>query len=359
MNKKIWIMEGLSSQRDILSGINTFSFGGRKNSITTYASHSKMRNEILSIADHAIIEPQDDKERLSFIHRIVELTGVEAIHVGRNCRWFEANRSAIEKYGVSLTTGATNTDTFDIADDKVTFAQFMAQSGLPVVPSVRVNSWDELHTLIKQSPFPENQICIKPVTGIYGKGFWRLDPNATYDAPLSHPENRKINPAQYLSALGACDTFEPLVLMPYLPGPEYSVDILLSECDILSAVGRRKEGAIQYLENSGEAFELACACAKAMKADGLVNVQTRNNDQGVPVLLEINLRPSGGIGYTRHSGINLPGLFASHKLDLLSADDVKNETAQSFTPVAVRSITDVLHYELELKNQLSWMPLPH
>ena len=43
-----------------------------------------------------------------------------------------------------------------------------------------------------------------------------------------------------------------------------------------------------------------------MKADGLVNVQTRNDVNGNPVLLETNMRPSG-VGYTLHSGVNLPG----------------------------------------------------
>ena len=40
------------------------------------------------------------------------------------------------------------------------------------------------------------------------------------------------------------------------------------------------KGAIQHLEISGEAYELGKACATAMKADGLVNVQTRHNHQG-------------------------------------------------------------------------------
>ncbi|PKD78415.1 ATP-grasp domain-containing protein, partial [Escherichia coli] len=108
--------------------------------------------------------------------------------------------------------------------------------------------------------------------------------------------------------------------MPYLPGPEFSVDILADKGEILAAVGRRKEGAIQYLVNEGSAWELACDCARVMKADGLVNVQTRNDVNGNPVLLETNMRPSGGVGYTLHSGVNLPGLFAAFKLGLMSED---------------------------------------
>ncbi|MNE73118.1 hypothetical protein D3C80_1691090 [compost metagenome] len=90
-----------------------------------------------------------------------------------------------------------------------------------------------------------------------------------------------------------------------------------------------------------------------MKADGLVNVQTRNDVKGNPVLLETNMRPSGGVGYTLHSGVNLPGLFAAFKLGLMSEDEVIQSAKNTFSPVAVRSITDVIDYPESLSNRLN------
>jgi hypothetical protein len=57
-------------------------------------------------------------------------------------------------------------------------------------------------------------------------GFWRFDDEASSMAVFNNPENRIVKPGQYIAALSAAKTFTPLVLMPYLPGPEYSVDIL-------------------------------------------------------------------------------------------------------------------------------------
>ena len=90
-----------------------------------------------------------------------------------------------------------------------------------------------------------------------------------------------------------------------------------------------------------------------LKADGLVNVQTRNDVNGNPVLLETNMRPSGGVGYTLHSGVNLPGLFAAFKLGLMSEDMVRQSAKNTFSPVAVRSITDVIAYPESLSNLLN------
>ncbi|MEG1213264.1 MAG: ATP-grasp domain-containing protein [Leclercia sp.] len=352
MKSKIWLMEGLSSQRDIIQGIKAFA-DKLKTRIVVFASHRNERNEILSVADYALIEPKEAEQRLQFILDTVARFDIDAIHTGRNSLWFEENRAAIEASGATLTTGATGLDWLTLSEDKVTFAQFMQQNSLPVVPSWRVDTLTELQTYLASPPFSDSPVCVKPVTGIYGMGFWRFDDTASPMDLFNHPENRIVTTQHYIAAASCSESFKPLVLMPYLPGPEYSVDILADNGEILAAVGRRKEGAIQYLDNEGEAFELACACARTMKADGLVNVQTRNNHHGIPVLLETNMRPSGGVGYTLHSGVNLPGLFAAYKLGLMSKSDVIEHAKSSFSPAAVRSITDVILYPERLTNRLN------
>lgn len=364
MSLTLWLTEGLSSQRDIISSIKSFweksfcnkSFVNKTSkSLTLIASHRNQRNEILSLADIALIEPKEDKQRFQFIVDTVEEYGVNAIHAGRNPQWYEAHRVAIEALGVTLTTGATDATFFELADDKVEFATFMQQHALPVVSSVQINSADQLSENVAQNrllPHPV-RLCVKPVTGIYGMGFWRFDDSANPMAAFTHPDNRKVHPDLYLHALKQQGEFAPLVLMPYLPGPEYSVDMLVNKGKVLAAVARRKEGSLQYLEQSGEAYHLALRCAEVMQGDGLINVQTRHNDDGVPVLLEINMRPSGGIGYTRHSGVNLPGLFALFTLGVLSAAEVTEIAQNSFNPAVVRPLTDAVPYSLTLENSPS------
>lgn len=352
MGRIIWFMEGLSPQRDLILGIQTF-FKNTQEVVTIIASHRHHRNEILSLADIALIEPSEDEQRLDFIITTVKQYGVQVIHTGSHSLWFEAHRQEIESLGVSLTTGATSAAMLMLADDKVEFAQAMEDHGLQVVPSLRIESADALRDEVERnrhSNGAKSLLCVKPVTGIYGLGFWRLDDTAAPMSALTCPNSRKVHPEIYLHALEQQKYFEPLVLMPYLPGPEHSVDMLVEKGNVIAAVARRKEGALQYLEQSGPAYELGKKCAQIMQADGLVNVQTRNNDEGDPVLLEINMRPSGGIGYTRHSGVNLPALFALRQFGLIDEPQAKCLATESFAPAVVRSMTDVIPYNLTLNN---------
>jgi hypothetical protein len=72
-----------------------------------FSSHRNERNEILSVSDFSMIEPNNEEERLSFIHSITDAHGINAIHTGRNCKWFESHRENIQRSGVHLTTGST------------------------------------------------------------------------------------------------------------------------------------------------------------------------------------------------------------------------------------------------------------
>lgn len=351
MAHAIWLTEGLSSQRDLLRNIRLFAQTLQVD-LTVFASHRQPRYEILSEADFSLTEPADDNDRLVFILSVTEKYGIQTIHAGRDTPWFETHRNTITASGTRLTTGVVSLSDYAVADDKVRFAAAMESHGLPVVPSVHITSAVQLRDALTHSPFPGLPLCVKPVQGIYGTGFWQFDDNTSPMAMFRNPERRITTPEQYLSAYESTGKCPPQVLMPYLPGPEYSVDILAARGEVLAAVARRKEGSLQYLEHEGAAFELACACARLMNADGLVNVQTRHDHHGKPLLLEINMRPSGGIGYTALSGVNLPGLFALHSLGLLSADEVRKYDRTAFRAAVVRPLTDAVSYPSSLNNAI-------
>ncbi|TCV94328.1 ATP-grasp domain-containing protein [Biostraticola tofi] len=336
MKPSIWFVEGLSSQREILQLAKQVV--GDKGQVL--ASHRQLRPEILSVADWGFIEPESDHQRLQIITETVAKFQVKAIVAGRNCQWFEQHRRQIEQTGTRVITGATSLATHQLADDKLRFAELMAGYQLPVVPAILIEEAGELRRQLALRPFGDAAVCIKPVTGIYGMGFWRFDDNCSPMACFSSPEQRRVSPNIYLQILEQAPLTAPMMLMPYLPGPEYSVDMLVEQGRVIAAVGRRKQDGCQYLENQGPAIDLARHCARILQADGLVNVQTRNDSRAKPVLLEINLRPSGGIGYTRHSGVNLPGLLTLRQLSLVTQSQAEAMALQAFSPATVRAISD-------------------
>lgn len=324
----IWFMEGVSSQKNILALVNQARLEGGHD-FQLIASHRTERPEILAEADVAYLEPADNHDLLPFIERVCEKHRVVAIHAGKRGELLEKYRTEIAALGVKLTTGARHIEVFELADNKARFSERMADQGLRSVHSIEVQTPDEVAAAVSYFESHHLLPCIKPVRGIYGMGFWILQRSPDYLSFFNNPDRRQINPEVVIAALrsaaGAGEKLPLQIVMPWLIGPECSVDMLVENGDVIAAVARSKSGSIQTIENHGPAYELAVECAMRLKADGLVNVQTRNDENGHPVLLEANLRPSGGIGYSAFSGVNLPGLFALRQLGLITAAEVQKK----------------------------------
>ncbi len=307
----IWFLEGQASQRDIILGAREALPAG----IKIFASHRKDRPEITRLADHRFIEPMDRDERLQWVIDTACAHAIKVVVAGRIGGAYEAHRQAFETAGLTLVTGGTSSRTFELVDDKSLFTAEAERAGLACVPAITVNNVDELVTAY-QLLSAQGAVCIKPVVGIYGQGFWRFNEKRDPFRCFANPDAREVNFDTYLHAYRQAQAPTPMLVMPYMAGNECSVDMVCEAGKVIAFVGRRKAGINQVFERDTAAVELALRAAEHFACDGIVNVQTRDDANGRPYLLEINARYSGGIGYTRATGINLAGIFATRRLGL-------------------------------------------
>lgn len=311
----IWFLEGQSSQRDVIAGAME-AINGR---VKVVASHRQVRPEVTAGADVVLSEPSNDSERVAWsLDKAVQL-GVKVMLIGRSGHVFEAHRAEFESAGIDLVTGGSSESTFELVDDKSAFTAASSKAGFAVVPAITVTNADELAAAIEVTK-ASSHVCVKPARGIYGMGFWRLEAEADPFRCFANADSHTANEALYLQAYRQSENPRPLLVMPYMPGTECSVDMVVNKGKVVALCGRRKEGIFQTFFQSGAAVDLAIKAAEFFGCDGIVNVQTRDDADGVPHLLEINPRYSGGISYTRNAGINLPGIFATNRLGLPSPE---------------------------------------
>ena len=336
----VWLAEGQSSQRDMLQSLQALK---PRYDLTILASHRHDRPEILTCADIAYREPDGRhlvSERALFVLKHARAHGVQVLLTGRNSRDYEARRDAFAAAGIRLLTGATDVATLQTLDDKFAFAQVCAVHDIPVAAGWRFSNVAELEALLAQHG--HLALCVKPVSGIFAQGFWRLDTGqADYDsfAHLYDTDARKIHVGEFVRAYtnSARLQREPLamLLMPYLTGREYSIDVVCERGTVLAAVTRHKQGAVQHVGYDAEVMALVKRVIGAFGCDGIVSVQTRADSNGQQHVLEINSRPSGGIGYTVHSGVDLTQLAMLYFAGLIPRP-VLSDVAAHIVPCAVR-----------------------
>lgn len=307
----IWFLEGQSSQRDVILGARE----ALPSSVKIFASHRQDRPEITGTADASLLEPKDPQLRTDWILQTAADNAIKVVLAGRAGSALEVERPRFERAGIELVTGGVSLETFELVDDKSRFTAEAERAGLACVPAITVSNARELveaYEVLRA----QGDVCVKPTVGIYGQGFWRFSESVDPFRCFANPDSRDVNFETYLAAYRAEPVRPAMLVMPYMSGAECSIDMVCEAGHAVAYVGRRKQGLHQTFERDSAAVELALRAAAHFKCDGLVNVQTKDDADGVAHLLEINPRYSGGIGYTRHTGVNLPGIFATRRLGL-------------------------------------------
>lgn len=181
---------------------------------------------------------------------------------------------------------APSAETLDIALDKLSLAERCAPTGFAprtvlAGPEAQGVDWE----------FP---VFAKPRQGAGSRGV-RLVPDR--------------------AALDALPLDEGLIVQDFLPGEEYSVDVIAdADGNIVAAVPRTRARVDSGVAIAGrtvrdpELEDTAAALAQAIGLVGVANVQLRRDRSGRAVLLEINPRFPGALPLTIAAGVDIPSL---------------------------------------------------
>ena len=156
-------------------------------------------------------------------------------------------------------------------------------------------------------------LIAKPRRGAGGRGFAVYD---SAEAALLPPRD------------------DSYILQEYLPGDEFSIDVLARpDRHVVAAVPRRRDKVDSGIAIAGRTVSddglvaFGKAVAEIIEATGVVNVQARRAVDGTPALLEVNARFPGTMALTRAAGVDMPRLavkaaFGGELPDDLEFDEV-------------------------------------
>ncbi len=160
------------------------------------------------------------------------------------------------------------------------------------------------------------QVCFKFVKDEGGKSFRLIDNSRTGYAALFKKQTTRITYDAAVAALSEKEDFSPIMLMPYLPNEEISVDCLKTKSGIIMIP--RVKGATRVEKIRYDADILA-TCQRFFERIPLempCNIQFKYSE-GVPYMLEVNTRMSGGVQMgCLGSGVNIPNIAVNKLLGI-------------------------------------------
>jgi carbamoyl-phosphate synthase large subunit len=133
--------------------------------------------------------------------------------------------------------------------------------------------------------------------------------------PRSGSGSRDISVVASARELAGLERSEEFIVQEYLPGEEYSIDVLSdTRSHVIAAVPRvraRVDSGVSVAGRTVHDPELEHFGATVASVTGLTyisNVQCRRDAEGRAALLEVNPRAPGALPLTMASGVNMPRL---------------------------------------------------
>lgn len=234
---------------------------------------------------------------------------IDCLWPGKEARLLAEHGERFAAEGVRLLS-VTSPENLDLLHDKARFQVQARRFSIPTPDTLECRTFEAFESAYERLRARHEVLCIKPSKGVNGAGFRVIEEGRGGLEILLRDTLYSIHLDGLRQLLREAGTFEPLLLMEFLDGPEYSLDSVGDGRRLIAQTQRRKATSGGYGQAIVARPELAQAVDELTATfglTGLFNAQFREGCQGLR-LLEINPRFAGGIGYTGAAGLNLPYL---------------------------------------------------
>jgi len=293
--------------------------------IYVIASNKQMDSVIQNVCDEWYQESlADGEEYIQYCIEFCKAHGVDVFVPRRKMVDISRNMERFRKIGVKVMVD--DYAKISLLNDKsAAYALLRECEGLYIPDYAIVNRADEFEEAYQKLHKEYDQVCVKFVKDEGAMSYRRIVEHVNRFERLRMYPGAEIAYDVYLSTIQEAEEFDDLMVMPYLPGREISVDCLKTDRGLI-AIPRFKSGArhenIVFDENI---LNMTRIIMDKVKLEYPCNIQFKLKDD-IPYLLEVNTRMSGGLQMAcMAEQVNIPNI-ALNKL-------LGRETDWAYEPV--------------------------
>lgn len=306
MKKRIWFNRWFRTGTDFIDRIREMDIDGE---YEIYVTHHNQNKEYIKRADYFALDSRErGKKYIEFCLKFCKKHSID-VFIPKYClNDISEYREEFEKIGVKVLLAAEK-EVMRLVSHKVDFYEDCRKYNIVHIPDYfTVKTLDEFKSACKKILEKKHTVCYKTIISEGGMDFRIVyNTNQEKKSIIADDDAVLISFENAIKELSKKKKFHPIMVMEYLDGVEYSIDCLAYKGELLVAVPRKKVEWNRILEDNAKLIKLAEEITKIYNFSYAYNVQVRYKD-GVPKLLEVNPRMSGGLNSSCMSGINFPFL---------------------------------------------------
>lgn len=207
-------------------------------------------------------------------------------------------------------------NTLNIVNDKLKLFNYLKEQGFTTPVFCEIKKIDDIRKNAQNFGYPMNNVVLKQTCGNGSRGIRVLSEKMSrFDLFFNEKPNSMVCTLDdMVSILSEKDIIPTMMLMEYLPGNEWGVDVLAKEGEI-SNIMCRKTTVVQHSitmecqTESNEQIENFCkSVVKSLKITGNIGFDFKEDCDGNAKIMEINPRLTATVAINNVAGINFPWL---------------------------------------------------
>jgi carbamoyl-phosphate synthase large subunit len=254
-----------------------------------------------------------------YVSTVLDICRKEDVHV--LIPWSDQEVEAVSRaasafHGLGTATLCGSYESVQRSVDKGKMLQELARTDISIPWFELASSPEQIEKAAKKVGYPENKVVVKPRRESCGRGLWIVDSEIDLIRQHGGPGQR-LTLSTLLFILREAERVgketPDYVVMEFLPGQDYSVDVLADSGEPIFVIPRRR---VKTVEGISQVCEIApnpavrSMATRIIRELGLhlnVNIQMKYNKVhgGEPLVYEVNPRISGTIFANDGAGINL------------------------------------------------------
>lgn len=271
----------------------------------------------IGMVDHFYKVPAPDNDQV-FVEKILEIALTHKVRViiplvTKELFVFSRNIHRFTEHDIHVLVSGYKS--LQIANDKYELMTFCAANKIPVPEFYKVNTFGEFRDAAEKLSFPHKMICFKPPVSNGLRGFRIITPPGKVNK-LDLLLNQKPNDVfmgfdEFESIIKESNYFPELLVMEYLEGTEYSVDVLVDHGKCIEVIPRSRDKIKMGISFAGtlvkdeKIIDISEKIVTRLGLHGNIGLQFKNDSNGVPKILESNPRVQGTIVFNTAGGFNM------------------------------------------------------
>ncbi len=265
-------------------------------------------------------------------------------HISMELPYILERMNDFENLGVKV--AITDNETLATANSKYKLYEFIKEKGLTVPKYFLVDSSATLKSKIAELGYPYKPVVVKMTenSGSRGVRIVRSDLSKCDLFMYDKPSSMNVTLDEMCEIIDTCKPIPEMIAMEFLPGVEYTVDLLADHGTTLYIAGRRNTSSslsiaqTSVVEKKNSAYKLCADIVRELNLDGNIGFDFMLDENDTPWLTDLNPRVTATIILYAGAGMNFPYL----RVKQLLGEDLPNIELKYGTKL-VRKYWDVLY----------------